>query len=67
MKSKKDVLTELSWKEIAAELCADLDNNIDEVAERLAKFAKQFDFSKENMRTLCDLDSSWVFSQIYDD
>lgn len=53
------------WKRVAADLCTDLDNDIDDVAERLQTFANENKFDIGTVQQLCDLDSSWMFGQIY--
>lgn len=53
------------WLKVAADLCTDLDNDIDDVAERLKRFAEENHFSIDTVQHLCDLDSSWMFDQIY--
>ncbi len=53
------------WLKVAQELCADLDNDVKDVAKRLRKWSIVHRMTIEEVQHLCDLDSSFMFNQIY--
>lgn len=53
------------WIKVAEDLCSGLDNDINDVAERLKNWANEHNFDREDVTDLCWIDSTWMFNQIY--
>lgn len=53
------------WIEVAKSLCADLDNDINDVANRLKEWGNEHNFTPEEVDKLCTIDSVYMFDQIY--